>query len=38
MPKSKKIVLLYLGSARGKTLGGEMPPRVEPVVGGYFPL
>jgi hypothetical protein len=37
MPKSKKTTLIKLGSARAKTLGGVLPPRVEPIIGGYFP-
>jgi hypothetical protein len=38
MSKSKKTVLIKVGSARSTTRGGATPPRVEPLIGGYFPI
>lgn len=38
MPKSKKIVLIKLGSARAKTLGSVAPTRLEEVLPGNFPI
>lgn len=37
MSKSKKIVLIKLGSARAKTLGSSAPTRLEIVLPENFP-
>lgn len=38
MSNVKKSGLIKLGSARAKTRGSATPPRVEPLIGGYFPI